>query len=97
MEGYWNYNHIVLQVEDAYDILSIKFPGYDFCLLLDQSSGHGRIQEGSLNVNLMNKNFGGKQHKLRDTKIKELGPYQHTLQVGDTQSMSFDEVSNCET
>ena len=41
----------------------------------------------------MNKNFGGKQQKLRDTKIKELGPYQHTLQIGDTQSMSFDKES----
>ena len=30
---------------------------------------------------------------MRDTKVKEIGPYQHILQVGDIQSMSFDEVS----
>ena len=93
MEGYWNYNHIALQVEDVFDILSIKFPGYYFCFLLDQSSGHGRQREGSLNANLMNQTFGGKQVKLRDsTKIKDLGPYHHILQLGDTQSMIFTEV-----
>ena len=92
MEGYWNYNHIALQVEDVFDILSIKFPGYYFCFLLDQSSGHGRQREGSLNANLMNKNFGGKQGKLRDTIIKDLGPYHHILLLGDTQSMIFNEV-----
>lgn len=82
-EGYWNYSQIAPQVGDVFDILSIKFPYCDFCFPLDQSSGHGRMQEGSLNTNLMNKNFGGKQHKSRDTKIKDLGPYHHILQVGD--------------
>ena len=92
-EGHWNYNHIALQVEDVFDILSIKFPGYDFCFLLDKNSGYGRQREGSLNANLINKNFGGKQGKLRDTKIKDLGPYHHTLQLGETQSMIFTEVN----
>ena len=54
-EGYWNYNHIALQVEDMFDVLSIKYPNYDFVLMLDQSSGHGRMREGALNVNQMNK------------------------------------------
>ena len=40
----------------------------------------------------MNKNFGGKQGKLRDTIIKDLGPYHHILLLGDTQSMIFNEV-----
>ena len=30
---------------------------------------------------------------MRDTKVEEIGPYQHIIQVGDIQSMSFDEVS----
>ena len=92
-EGYWNYNHIALQIEDIYGILSIRFPGYEFCFLFDQSSGHGRMKEGSLNANLMNNVFGGKQSKLMDTKIKDLGPYHHILQIGDTQSMVFNEGS----
>ena len=29
-EGYWNYNHVALQVEDVFDVLSIKYPSYDF-------------------------------------------------------------------
>ena len=39
-EGYWNYNHIALQMEDVYDILSVRFPHCDFAILIDQSSGH---------------------------------------------------------
>ena len=29
-EGYWNYFHMALQIEDAFDVLSINFPEYDF-------------------------------------------------------------------
>ena len=29
-DGYWNYNHMALQVEDVFDILSVKYPDYDF-------------------------------------------------------------------
>jgi hypothetical protein len=25
-EGYWNYNHMVLQFEDAIDVLKVMFP-----------------------------------------------------------------------
>ena len=28
--------------EDIFDVLSIKFPKYDFLILMDQSSGHGK-------------------------------------------------------
>ena len=74
-----------------YDVVSVKFPHYNFLLLLDQSSGHGRMREGSLNANVMSSKFGGKQEKLRDTQIKEVGPYQAVLEVGSVQSMSFKE------
>ena len=78
-----------LQVEDIYDVLSIKFPQYNFLLLLDQSSGHGRMGEGGLNINTMSVRWGGKQDKMRSTKIKEVGPYHRILEVGDEQSMVF--------
>ena len=29
-KGYWIYNHVALQVEDVFDVLSIKYPSYDF-------------------------------------------------------------------
>jgi len=32
-EGYWTYNHIALQMEDAFDVLSIVFPHCDFVFL----------------------------------------------------------------
>ena len=87
--GFWNYDQMALQVEDVYDVVSVKFPQYDFLLLLDQSSGRGRMREGSLNENLMSSRFGGKQGTLRNSEIKEIGPYQSILNVGDIQHMNF--------
>ena len=63
---------MALQVENVFDVLSIKYPEYDFLFMLDQSSGHGRMREGLLNINSMSVKFGGKQEKLRDTTIKEI-------------------------
>ena len=42
---------MALQVEDIYNVLGVKYP--DFDLLLDQSSGHGKMREGLSNVNIM--------------------------------------------
>lgn len=50
---------MALQVEDLNGVLTIKYPHYNFLLLLDQTSGHGRMREGSLNVNMMSLKFGG--------------------------------------
>ena len=88
-EGYWNYNQIALQVEDVFDVLAIKYPQYDIVLLMDQSSGHGKMRDGALNANLMSVRYGGKQGKLRNTKIREVGTYGRTLDVGDEQLMTF--------
>ncbi len=88
LEGFWNYDQMALQVEDMYDVVSVKFPQYNFLLLLDQSSGHGRMREESLNANLMSSRFGGKQGTLRNSEIKEIGPYQSILNVGDIQHTS---------
>ena len=52
-EGCWNYNQIALQIEDVFDVLAIKYPQYDILLLMDQSSGHGKMRDGALNANLM--------------------------------------------
>ena len=64
MEGFWDYDQMSLQVEDIYDVLATKFPPYDFLLLLDQSSGHGKMREGALNANTMSVRWGGKQGNL---------------------------------
>jgi len=45
-EGYWNYFHMALQIEDIFDVLTIKYPYYDVLILVDQSSGHGKKWRG---------------------------------------------------
>ncbi len=91
-EGYWNYNHTTLQLEDLVDCLVVLFPDFDF--FSDQSSGHGKRQKDGLSIKLMNKYHGSAGPVVHPTLILEaacLGPYPKTLVVGDTQSMIFEE------
>ncbi len=50
-----------------------------FGIMMDQSSGQGKMYEGALNKNLMSVKFGEREAKLRDTKIKDLGTYRRKL------------------
>ena len=38
-DGFWNYDHMDLQNEDVFDVLTTKYPSYDFVFIMDQSSG----------------------------------------------------------
>ena len=58
-EGYWNFNHMALFIEDAYDVLSVTYNYCDFAVGLDQSAGHGKKREGGLDANDMSKSWGG--------------------------------------
>ena len=66
-EGHWNYNQMALQVEDVVDCLTIKYKNkyVDFLFLMDQSSGHGHMRDGTLNTNMMSVRDGWKQSNLR--------------------------------
>ena len=92
-EGYWNYNHMVLQFEDTVDVLKVMYPNYKFVYLFDHSSGHSKQRPDGLNASRMNKGFGGKHIPMRSTVIEEeegfLGPFQRQLQVGNTQHLVF--------
>jgi hypothetical protein len=92
-EGYWCYEHMVLQFEDVVDCLMVLFPQYDYLFMFDHSCGHDKQREDGLNVQRMSKLYGGKQPKMRDTVITHekgfLGPFTKTLRVGDTQSLVF--------
>ena len=94
-EGYWNYELMVLQLEDCTDVVTTLYPDFDFLFLFDHSCGHDKQREDGLNAHNMIKGFGGKQRKMRHTIIKQeegyLGPYPRTLNVGDTQKMVFTE------
>jgi hypothetical protein len=70
--GHWNYQHMVLQVEDCCDVITNLYPQYDFLFLVDHSSGHDKQSEDGLNMTRMTRNFGGAQKKLRDTLIKQV-------------------------
>lgn len=92
-EGYWNYEHMVLQLDDCVDVVKFLYPQYDFLFLFDHSCGHDKQREDGLNVENMSKSYGGKQSVLRPTLIKEasgyLGPFPRSLDPGDTQFMDF--------
>jgi len=41
-DGYWSYNHMVLQLEDCVDLLKHLYPDYDYLFLFDHFSGHDK-------------------------------------------------------
>ena len=98
-EGYWNYEDMVIQMEDCIDCLKYLFGDkYEYVFLVDHSNGHDRLRPDGLSVSKISKNFGGKQPNMRDTKIKDesyLGPYidniPNKLEVGQIQSLVFKE------
>ena len=92
-EGYWTYDHFVLQCEDVADCLDVIYPEFEFRFCVDHSCGHDRQQSDGLNARKMNKLFGGKQPHLHDTTIIEddgfFGPYRRQLMFGDEQHFTF--------
>ena len=42
-QGYWTYNNMVIQFEDAVDVLRVMHPIFDFVFLFDHSSGHANL------------------------------------------------------
>ena len=88
-DGYWNYNHMAIQNEDAFYILNVFYPDYDIYLLMDQSSGHCRRAPDVLNAPSMSVWCSGNQHKTHPTVIQQVGPYIPQLKVVDIQHMSL--------
>ena len=93
--GYWSYESMVIQLEDCVDCMKALYPDHDIIFLFDHSCGHDRLQPNGLSSVRINKNFGGKQPKMRSSKLTDVslfGPYHspaYKLQLGDTQSMVF--------
>jgi hypothetical protein len=94
-EGYWTYDHMVLQFEDCIDVMEVLYPDFEYVFLFDHSCGHDRKRPDGLCVNSIRKGFGGKQPMMRDTKIESeeyLGPFRRheaELAVGASQCMVF--------
>lgn len=104
-DGYWTYNHMVLQLEDVVDCMTVLYPDpvdpsrcmYDLVFELDHSSGHNADRKDGLSTcpTQLRLGWGGKQRYMRDTKLsaEDLGTVAHgrALRVGDTQSLVFQE------
>ena len=94
-EGYWDYNLMVLQLEDVVDCLQVIRPDFDYLFLFDHSSGHAKKRIGGLDANKMKVNHGGIQPVMQDSTMVEedgyLGPFQRILEAGDTQSFVWKE------
>ena len=58
-EGYWDYHHMALQMEDAYDVLRVIHPHCNFVTQMDQSAGHGKRREDGLEASEMSLKWGG--------------------------------------
>ena len=91
-EGYWDFNHMALQMEDAYDVLQAIHPHCDFVVEMDRSAGHGKKREDGLDANIMKKKWGGGKDNMRDTIVPENAPYGATHLVGSVQHMHFQEI-----
>jgi hypothetical protein len=93
-EGYWNFNHMALQLEDLVDCCMEMYPGHDFVFIFDQSSGHGKQQKDGLNALSMNSDYGGAVPDMHETTITAdcLGPFPKQLQAGAKQSMIFQDT-----
>jgi hypothetical protein len=92
VEGYWTYNHMVMQFEDCVDMLTVLYPENEYMFLFNHNCGHDRKRPGGLCVNSMRKEFGGKQLVIRESKIESaeyLGQFGGLLSVGASQTMNF--------
>lgn len=101
-EGYWSYEHMVTQLEDCLDVLTVvNGKRYAYLFLFDHSCGHDRMPADALNIMNMNVDYGGKKPIFRDTIIEKeegyLGRFSYSkhdcpqLNVGDKQEFSFKE------
>ena len=87
---------MVLQFEDAVDVLKIVHPEFEYVFQFDHSSGHAKQRPDGLNQHRMNRAFGGKTPLMPNTLIIEeegfLGQFPRTLEPEDFQSLVFSEV-----
>jgi DNA-binding transcriptional regulator YhcF (GntR family) len=91
-QGYWDYDHMIIQFEDCIDVVKTLYPEFDFMFLFDHSCGHDRQRPDGLSVPKSNKTHGGAQPKMRKSKMETqefLGPFPAMLKVGEYQHMVY--------
>ena len=93
-DGYWSYDHMIIQLEDCIDVLQYLHPEFDFMFIFDHSNGHDRLQSDGLSTSKINVKYGGKQPHMRCSELSSIhfGPFhnsEYLLQPGMKQSMVF--------
>eukprot|EP00957_Ditylum_brightwellii_P011742 886481-Ditylum_brightwellii.AAC.1 len=83
-EGYWSYDHMILQVEDTLDVLVVASGDkYEYVFPFDHSCGHNQMRSDTLNAHSMNIGYGGVGKMMHDSVILEddgfLGPFEHLV------------------
>ena len=68
-EGYWNSNHIAIQMEDTIEYLKMLYPNCDYVILVDHSNRNDKMRKGVLDVVSMNTGYGGTHPTVRDSTI----------------------------
>ncbi len=91
-QGYWDYDHMIIQFEDCIDVVKTLYPELDFMFLFDHSCRQDRQRPDGLSVPKSNKTHGGAQPKMRKSKMETqelLGPFPAMLQVWKYQHMVY--------
>jgi hypothetical protein len=94
-DGYWSYNHMVLQLEDCTDVFKVLHPEFDIVYELDHSSGHDKEKADGLTTtpSMLGWEHGGKQRRMRDSELgaNNTGTVRHgrCINLGEIQHMNF--------
>jgi hypothetical protein len=63
-EGYWTYDHMILQFGDCIDVVKVLYPEYEYIFLFNHSCSHDRKRPDGLCVNSIHKGYAGMQPKI---------------------------------
>jgi hypothetical protein len=56
-QGYWDYDHMIIQLKDCIDVIKTLHPEIDFIFLFYHSCGHDRQRPDGLSVPNVNKHM----------------------------------------
>jgi hypothetical protein len=91
--GYWNYQWMVLQLEDCIDVLQSLYPQFDYLFMFDHSCGHDKMRPNGLSAAKLRKGFGGSQPRMRDTHLENEDHFgtvgMKKVELGGTQCLVF--------
>ena len=68
-----------IQLEDYIDVLKVQFPEFDLVVLVNHSNDHDRLQPDRLNMNKILVRYGGKEPKMRSSKLTSASFLVHTI------------------